>query len=346
MTTQPLAIVGSGMVCGVGLSAPSACAAIRCGVDNFQETRFMDAGGEWIMGSSVPLEQPWRGATKLVKMLTMALRECIACDPTLSLEQVPILLCVAEKDRPGRLTDLENLVFKGAQEELGVTFHARSEIISEGRVGVASALLSVRELLYKERFLAAIIVGVDSLLIGQTLKIYEEWGRLLTSKNSNGFIPGESASAVLVQRPKNGRKALLCVGLGLGEEKATVLSENLPLRADGLVAAIHCALADASYDLGDTDFRITDISGEQYFFKEAAIALSRTLRRHKEEYDLWHPADCIGEVGAAIGPAILTVILAAMRKNYCPGNNVLGHLSNDGGMRVAMILSHQCEGAV
>ena len=32
----------------------------------------------------------------------------------------------------------------------------------------------------------------------------------------------------------------------------------------------------------DFDYRITDLSGEQYYFKEAALALSRTLRQSKE----------------------------------------------------------------
>ena len=43
MNSQALAIVGSGMVSGVGLSAPASCAAIRCAISNFQETRFMDS---------------------------------------------------------------------------------------------------------------------------------------------------------------------------------------------------------------------------------------------------------------------------------------------------------------
>ena len=55
-----LCIIGSGMVSAVGLSAPASCAAIRCAIDNFQETRFIDCGGEWLIAASVPLEQPWR----------------------------------------------------------------------------------------------------------------------------------------------------------------------------------------------------------------------------------------------------------------------------------------------
>ena len=112
MNGQALAIKGSGMVSGVGLSAPASCAAIRCAISNFQETRFMDSGGEWIMGSSVPLEKPWRGIPKLAKMLASVLRECIACEPSLNINKVPILLCLAEEDRPGRLQDLDNQILK------------------------------------------------------------------------------------------------------------------------------------------------------------------------------------------------------------------------------------------
>ncbi|MFT0708815.1 hypothetical protein ACDX39_09850, partial [Pseudomonas aeruginosa] len=59
--SQVLSIVASGMVSAVGLSAPASCAAIRCALDNFQETRFIDQGGEWLLAASVPLEQPWGG---------------------------------------------------------------------------------------------------------------------------------------------------------------------------------------------------------------------------------------------------------------------------------------------
>ena len=119
MNGQALAIMGSGMVSGVGLSAPASCAAIRCAISNFQETRFMDSGGEWIIGSSVPLEQPWRGISKLAKMLASVLRECIACEPTVNIKAVPILLCLAEEDRPGRLHDLNNQILKRNPKGIG-----------------------------------------------------------------------------------------------------------------------------------------------------------------------------------------------------------------------------------
>ena len=70
---------------------------------------------------------------------------------------------------------------------------------------------------------------------------------------------------------------------------------------------MRAALAEAGCGLEQMDYRLTDISGEQYYFKEASLTLSRNLRVLKPKFDLWHPADCIGECGAAIGPALLAV---------------------------------------
>ena len=116
MKSLPLAITGVGMITGVGLSAPASCAAIRCAIDNFQETRFMDSGGEWIMGCEVPLEQPWRGKTKLIKMATAAIQECLAGDRKVIPESTPLLLCLSEKDRPGRVFDDDNQFLHEMQE--------------------------------------------------------------------------------------------------------------------------------------------------------------------------------------------------------------------------------------
>jgi 3-oxoacyl-[acyl-carrier-protein] synthase-1 len=326
------------MVTGVGLSAPATCAAIRCAIDGFRETRFMDSGGEWIMGCEVPLEQPWRGTTKLAKMLAMALRECAETNAELELDSVPVLLCLAEAERPGRLQDLTDRLSEQVMEELGIRFHDESTVVARGHVSAAVALLQARRLIYEERMPRVIIAGVDSLLVGQTIRAYEERDRVLTSQNSDGFIPGEAAAAILIQapRPKDAPQ-LLCRGLGFGIERATEDSGE-PLRADGLVSAIKDALTDAECDTGDLDFRMTDISGSQYQFKEAALALSRTLRKRKEEFDIWHPADCIGETGAAVGCIMTVVIDLACRKGYSKGHQILCHMDNDDGKRAAMVL--------
>lgn len=204
------------------------------------------------------------------------------------------------------------------------------------------ALLDARTLIYRGGHRHVLIAGVDSFLSAATLSAFEQRERLLTSQNSNGFIPGEGAAAVVLAAPVvNEKPQLACIGLGFGTEQATVESEDIPLRAEGLTQAVRAALSEAGCGLEQMDFRLTDISGEQYYFKEASLALSRSLRVRKEFFHLWHPADCIGEVGAAIGPAMLAVALAASRKGYGEGPNIFCHLGNDAGQRAVALLSYQ-----
>jgi len=341
MSGLPLAITGVGMVTGVGLNAPASCAAIRCALDNFQETRFMDSGGEWIMGSVVPLEQYWRSKTKLIKMAAAAVRECLDGNPQIKPESTPMLLCLSEKERKGRVIDDDNQFFLDLQKELGLTFHTESRLILHGHVAVAVAMQQARILIETLKLKHILIVATDSLLVGSTLAHYEEYDRLLTSNNSNGFIPGEAGAALVVE-PVSAKQThqLICVGLGFGVEKSHVYSEK-PLKADGLTAAIKESLADAGCGENVLDFKITDISGEQYYFKEASLAFSHIDRTKRKEFDIWHPADCIGEAGSVLGMIMIAVLKSACEKTYTKGDHILAHLGNDDGKRSSLIFFWQ-----
>ncbi len=336
--SRPVSILASGMVTCVGLDAPSSCAAIRCAIDNFSETRFMDKGGEWIIGAQVPLEQPWRGLPKLVHMAVPAIRECLAHIGSVRPDQIPLLLGVAEKERPGRLEGLDDQLFQQIQNELGVRFHHRSGVIAKGRVAGAVAVGAARELIYKEKVPFCVVAGVDTYLIAATLAAYEGKARLLTSQNSNGFTPGEAAASILIG-PRSEKAELVCYGIGTGQESATIESDE-PLRANGLVQAFIAAFGDAQRGYDQIDYRLTDANGEQYWFKEAALAMTRTLRSRKEFFDIWHPADCIGETGAAGICSGLAVALAAACKRYAPGPGVLCHFGSDDGQRFALVLGN------
>jgi len=339
MSAVPLAVTGTGMLTGVGFNAPASCAAIRCAVDNFQDTRFMDSAGEWIRGSEVRLEKPWRGRTKLLKMAAGATAECLATNERMVPEETPLLLCLPEQERKGRVIDDDNQFFLDLQKELGVEFHRKSRVISNGHVAVSVALKHAQQMIRDHDSKQIIIAAADSLLVAATLSHFEQKDRLLTSQNSNGFIPGEAGAALLVERavPRH-EGQLICRGLGFGLEKAHVDSE-LPLRADGLTAAIRDSLKDAGCAEGVLCYKITDIAGEQYHFKEASIAFSRIDRTKREEFQIWHPADCIGEVGAAIGLVMVGVLKSACEKGYGKGDHILAHLGNDDGKRSAMIFA-------
>jgi 3-oxoacyl-[acyl-carrier-protein] synthase-1 len=337
MPAPPIAIRATGMVTAAGLSAPAACAAIRAKVGNPSPTHFRGSDGEPLMAHQVPLAEAWRGRARLRKMLALAVEECLDGAAGIDLRAgLPMLLCVAERGSPGRLDGLDDRLFFELEEELGMRFHpGLSGVIPQGRVGAALALAQARKLLFEQGAPAVLIAAADSLLHWPTLAAHEEAGRLLAGEVSDGFLPGEAAAALLACAP-DGRPALACQGLGFGAEPSAV-DPARPLRADGLTMAIRAALTEAERVLHELDFRIADLSGEQVYFKEAALALARTLTGRKEAFDLWHPAESVGETGAASGAIMLAFADAACRKAYAPGNRLLLHMAADGGRRAAIV---------
>ena len=274
----PLAVLGVGLVSGVGLTAEESCAAIRCGINCFRETRFIGSNGEWLVGSAVELDEPWRGMTKLAKMAAAAIAECFDAAPDEKAERIPILLCVSEPERPGRFESLARVLITDIESELKIRVHPHSRVVEQGSVGGAVALLQARRMLVERRHARVIVAGVDSFLVGPTLAAYDRDDRLLRRDNSNGFIPGEAAGALLLATSREGVSTPLLVrGLGFAREPSP-LGSGRPMRAAGLVQAIRTALAEAGVALKDCDHRIADVNGEQYRFREAALAIARLLR--------------------------------------------------------------------
>lgn len=303
---------------------------------NPSETRFTDSWGDWILAHQVELDCAYKGLAKLTRMASLAIEEALACVPTEQWASIPLLLCVAESDRPGRLAGLDGDLLLGVQEALGVRFASNSATVAHGRTGVAVALSRARTLVHQNSVSHVLVVAVDSIVNWSTLSYYERSGRLLTPHNSNGFAPGEGAGALLVAKPC-GLPELACIGIGIGFEAAHIDSGQ-PLRAEGLSRAICAALVDAGIEMHDVDYRITDLSGEHYYFKEAALALSRTLRKRKAEFDIWHPAECTGEAGALAGTTIIALADAACRKGFGRGPTIMAHMANDDGQRAALSL--------
>lgn len=336
MIAAPLSILACGMTTAVGLTAPASCAAIRARLDGFRETRFMARGGEWIIGAEVPLEEPWRGLPRLARLVEGPLRECLAATDVRP-EEIPVLLCVAEPDRPGRLEGLDDELFAETCTLLDVRFDRRSRVVPMGRVGAAVGIKEASKLINEQGVERVIVAGVDTYLVAATLRAFDDRNRLLTPANSNGFIPGEAGVAVLVG-PGDEVTGLVVRSLGLAVERATIESEE-PLRADGLTAAFRQALATAGLTMAEIGYRIGTMSGEQYWFKEFDLATSRLLRGRHEFMDIWHPADCIGETGTASTLCCLSLAYEAARKRYAASDPVLITASNDDERRASLILS-------
>jgi len=325
------------MVTPVGYDAPSSCAAIRCGLDNFGKTGFR-YGGEWLKGASVLLPKAVGGVEKFPWMVTRAIHECFGSAPGLP-GDTAIALCVSEEGRPGKMTRFDERFFANVcarvpdAERLGP--HRR--LIARGALGGVEALQWAQQVLSAGDARFCLIAGVDTYLHGPTLAGYHAARRLVSETNTDGFLPGEAATAVMVAQAGTAASVLDILGIGWGRERATQDSGE-PLRGDGLAMAYRAAFKAAGCGFPDVHYRLADIGGDQYSFKEAALAILRTLRVTMEEFYLWHPADCVGRVGAASVPLILGVAADAAAKSYAPGSGCLCHFTDPGEIRAAVVV--------
>jgi 3-oxoacyl-[acyl-carrier-protein] synthase-1 len=330
----------TGMVCAVGLNAESAGAAMRAAIANFNELRYLDNEGEPIVAAMVPGLDSWLSAReRLVEMLVMALRDCLGEKPTFPLLKVPLLVGLAEPKRPGSELDLAESVISEVQEKLDLSFHPKfSSTIPTGHTSGFEGLRVARELLRDGELPACMVCGVDSYVTARTLRWLDQHSRLKTSYNEHGLIPGEAAAAVLVQQVIATEPRAEVTGLGFGKEKSTIFSEE-PLLGLGLSDAARMALEDAGFGFHEMDWRISDVTGEEYGFKELALAEARLARViRKQGQPVWHCADSIGDCGAAAGIIQLVIAERALRKAYAPGDSVICLTSSVTGDRAAAIV--------
>src|SRR5690349_8550131 len=112
-------VTGSGMVCSVGLNAASACAAMRAGISGFTELPYLDNDGEPIIGAAVPgLPFDLTRDERLVELLSKAISESLKDYPIEPLDGIPLLVCLAEPDRPGGGARFSPKVIEQVQNKL------------------------------------------------------------------------------------------------------------------------------------------------------------------------------------------------------------------------------------
>ena len=328
-----LRIAGSGMCCAVGTSGPAARAAIRAGLSRFTESRFVDAMGTPITTASLPLGNVW-GARRIGMMVEAVVSECVpGGQPGLVPERTALLLLVGSRSRPGHNPKWEVTAEAACHRALGGK-PATQQTIAAGRVGLAIALEEARQSLTDENVDNVVIAAVDSYLTARTMNHMLQCERVLGAEARDGFIPGEGAAALLLRRADPAAGGWHVLGVGRADESARIDNEE-PMRADGLAAAMRKALMDSKCSLSEVNFRIADIAGESFYFREAGMALSRVFDQPRAQFPMLHITDAVGETGAAIGPLSLAYLGGGTQYQ---GQRAIFHLANDDGQRAAVVL--------
>ncbi|WP_407904648.1 hypothetical protein [Escherichia coli] len=332
---SPLFIAAAGMCCSIGYSVPSASAAIRSGLDHFAETTFYDLNGKPLIGAQLYKNDTW-GDERLLWMFENVVAECILKTPGMTKENTCLIFLLSECAEQCYGSLGNEFLFSRVK----TTWHESSICIHGGKTGIGSAITEAQRILYSGLASYALLVGVDSYFSPARINHLLTHERVLCTSNRDGFIPGEGAGAIVFCKPDSCIQGIYITGVGVSNEDAHILQNDKANMARGLSVAIRKAIHDAGILLAETDFHISGVTGESWYFRETALAITRCLEKKKKQYPHYQLASNLGETGAASGPLTLAYLNEMMCRFPDTGERALVHFSGDSGLRVALVAEY------
>ncbi len=300
---------------------------------------FVDGSGKPLLVAQLPLDDQW-GPERLAALIQYAIADCNDPDAPIDADSTALILIAAERGRPYTGTEQYNSLYRKVEEQFGAPFQAGSAVFPQGRAGIGDALIHAQNLLTAGGVKHVLLVGADCLLDSDTIRYFLEQERILCPANSNGFIPGEAAAALLLSLADGNSSGLHIAGASAATEQA-LIDGVIPNRAAGLTTAIRSALQIAGVKQSALEFRMSDQNGEQFYAKEAANAFVRIMLKDGVGLPVLHIADSIGETGAAAPVATLAYLSSLAGMQDEPGACGLVHFASDDGRRSAIVVDYR-----
>ena len=324
-----------GLVTSVGMGAAQTAACVQAGLDGFEESAIMNARDQPLVMALLPddvlpplstaLEQAAAlGAreSRMLRLATPAIDEIILGMPdTIEQGDIPVLVATPEShpalSRPLSDRFMHHLE---AQSDIGLDWQ-RSKAFPNGRAGAFRAIQEALELFVRGESDYALIGGIDTPLDLMLIASLDREGRLLAQGVMDGFIPGEGAGFILLGREEDEaieglRPLARIVATAAGHEVGHRYAAD-PYRGDGLAEAFATVLsADTPLERA-VQTAYASFNGESFFAKEWSVASIRSGEPISTEIDVRHPADCFGDLGAAMGTVMLGLAALGIEDRSC-----------------------------
>ncbi len=348
-----VAIAAMGMVSPGGHSVDQTCATINSGISRINESAefiIPNLNGERapvLCGSVIGITD---GQRRFLRHLRMAVPACHeALDQSglsaTDIQQSGLYLCLQEIDRPGMDNRPEQILAYRLSELLKLgDLYNRTQVFNKGHASVFYALEIAINDIVAGKYKYAIIGAIDTYLDEITLEWLQDVKRLKTNDNAKkGFIPGECAAFIVLGKESDLIKQNLTPlarlqGLATAMEPNSIYHDT-PCQGEGLSTSIQSTIANLNGGEIHTGMVVCDLNGERYRSLEWGLALPRAMNNAHPNMNVVHPADCIGDLGAASGVVNICYAAVAIRKHYTTFTNALVWGSSDDGERGSVYVS-------
>lgn len=377
MASNHIVITELEMVSALGLDVKSSCAGARAGLVKLSPIKVINSVGNELLGNDplnghiIPcgISHGFVGPAKALIIGGYALNGLInkINSDDLDLERTGIILNLSDgflidayaiSDSEDGTDSIRPFFSEKREQEYGEFIKqlldgvgleippSNQKLLFGGRSGLAHALKNAVTSIQNGHFEKCIIGGIDSCIEPQFLAAAAQMTLLKTSTNPNGFIPGEGAGFIILEKISEEKiqgeesKAIIgSVAVQFESENANRLSDDSPVLT-ALTETINTVMAHALTSGQKIGLIIGDLNGDEYKAMEWGYASIRLENKYNlGSLPLWLPAINFGETGAAAGVFAICMCIKGFQRGYSSSEKgTLIFLSGDNGEKAALTL--------
>lgn len=346
---MPARIIAASALCSAGRGVEQLWASVRARLSRIGSSSVMDRHSQPIQMGLVPEEALEPGlppeleslplparARRMLRLGVPALRSVLENAgepplrlylglPQLSLEEAPWM------------RGFSLYVAKAAGATLDVP---SCRVVPAGRAAALVALELALSALEQDPSRPVVVGGLDTYLDLRLLASLEAEGRILGPTVSDGFIPGEGASFLVLAHDSApaGEGSDVTVAAAASAQDPGHRSGSAPARGEGLATAIELLRSRLPGPGSPVGTTFAGLNGESFDAKQWGVARLRHADFFAPDALVSHPADCFADAGAATGALLLCLGARAIARGERRGPALIWAAS-DGETRACALLS-------
>ena len=218
-------------------------------------------------------------------------------------------------------------------------------VVQDSHAGVISAVNQAKEQLESGKFDYCIIGSADSYIDEPSQEWLYGTGQLKTPDGSDGLMPGEGASFLLLEKDTTAKdrnaEILAYIGpVATGKEDYAYNEKEFTPTGFQLSDALATVLETETCPDKQIDLIVNDLNGQKIRAQEYGNTLVRIGGQNNSvlNSEQWIPAISFGDVGAATGGFAICCVLRGFARNYVLCDEVIVCSASFSGLRGALSL--------